>query len=289
MILLDLNQVFLANLHVSFFRDKSTELNEDLVRHMILNSIRANYMKFKNEYGDMVIACDSRNNWRKQVFPYYKASRKKAREESTLDWNKIFLFLNKVRDELKVNFPYPVVEVESAEADDVIAAMVKRNNESPDFGHQLREKILIISGDKDFIQLHNEHVQQYDPVKKKFIKHDSPTQFRLEHILKGDMGDGVPNVLSDDDTFVTGKRQRPLSTKKLERWSRGIPAAEKNQYIERNYARNEQLIDLTKVPADIESRIFTAYVEQTKKDRRLLMNYFIKHRLRGLMENISDF
>jgi hypothetical protein len=237
-------------------------------------------MKFKDEYGQLIIACDSRNNWRKQVFPYYKAHRKKERDESSLDWDSIFKFLNLVREELRTFFPYPVVEVETAEADDVIAAFVKQNP---------NEKILIISGDKDFIQLHNANVKQYDPVKKKFIKHDDPKRFLVEHILRGDKGDGVPNVLSDDDTLVLKKRSRPLSAKKVDRWINGIPESEKNLYIRRNLARNEQLIDLGRIPEEILSKVQDVYATQTGKDRSKLMGYFMKYKLRNLMADISDF
>lgn len=283
MIILDLNQVFLANIHVSFSKNlsKKIELDEDLVRHMILNSIRSTYMQFK-AYGQLIIAADSRNNWRRKVFPYYKAHRKKEREESSFDWEQIYLFMNKVREELKENFPYPVVEVEGAEADDVIATLVKVYS-------KYENPTLIVSGDKDFIQLHSENVKQFDPIKKRWIVHDDPKRFLAEHILKGDRGDGVPNILSDDNSFVLGKRLKPLSQKKISRWINGIPPAEFTNYLQRNYARNEQLIDLNKLPNDLNEKIIEAYIKQNNKDRSKLMNYFIQHRLRNLMENITDF
>lgn len=260
--------------------NKNTELNEDLVRHMILNSIRHNNVKFREDWGRMVIASDSANNWRRAVFPYYKAARKKSREQSSMDWDSIFKFFNNVREEIKAYFPYPVIQVEGAEADDVIAAFA--NN-------MFAEPLLIISGDKDFIQLHSPNVKQFDPIKKRWIQHDNPKLYLKEHILRGDVGDGVPNVLSDDDTFVTGKRLRPLSIKKINRWTNGIPKEEAHLNILRNYARNEQLIDLSKTPEELKEKIFIAYEEQTDKPRNKIMTYFIKYKLKNLMEAIGDF
>ena len=59
MIIVDMNQISLANLMMNFHMNKSTELEEDMVRHMILNSIRMYRTMFKEEYGVIVLAYDS--------------------------------------------------------------------------------------------------------------------------------------------------------------------------------------------------------------------------------------
>ena len=165
----------------------NAQVEEGMVRHMVLNAIRSYKQKFSHEYGEMIIACDNTNYWRKQIFPYYKANRKKAIEKSELNWKDIFECMNKIRAELKEFFPYKVIDVESAEADDIIGTLTR------EFSSELNNgvKILILSGDKDFIQLHvYPNVSQYDPVRKKWIKHEDPERFLHEHILKGDAGDG---------------------------------------------------------------------------------------------------
>ena len=209
MILIDLNQVMISNM-MAQLGGKGSDISEDLVRHMILNSIRGYNVKFKEEFGDIIICCDSRHYWRREVFPNYKSQRKQAREESSHDWDNIFTIFNQVRDELKEHMPYRVVDVYGAEADDIIAVLVKNH---PD------EKILILSGDKDFIQLQKySNVKQYAPIQKKWVEGVDPKQYIKEHILKGDRGDSIPNFLSADDTFVNGIRQKPISKKKLSYW-----------------------------------------------------------------------
>lgn len=285
MIIVDLNQVMLSNLLMQLGNHTNAQLEENMVRHMILNSLRSYKVKFGEEYGEMVIACDNTNYWRKQIFPYYKANRKKNIENSELDWKALFECLNKIRAELKEYFPYRVIDVESAEADDIIATLVTK------FGSELNtgEKILILSGDKDFIQLHvYPNVSQYDPTRKKWIKHDDPERYLHEHILKGDAGDGVPNVLSPDNVFVVGDRQRPLTAKKMEKIM-GTDIEEMETSIARNYSRNVQLIDLSFTPESIREKVMEQFEAQKNRDRSKLLNYFIVNKLKNLTEHLSEF
>jgi len=277
-IILDYNQVALANLMVG--GPKNINANEDLLRHMILNSIRMNKVKFEKEFGELVIACDATSNWRKQFFPYYKANRKKNRQESNLDWNEIFRILNAVRDELAEFFPYPTVRVEHAEADDVIATLCH------EYGRQLGgDPILILSGDKDFQQLQKySNVTQFDPTRKKWIKCNDPETFLKEHIIKGDTGDGIPNVLSSDDTFVANARQKPLRAKRIDELLNKVP-----EELQHNYHRNRLMIDLDRVPQDIKDETMKAVRAQSGKTRAKLFNYFIKYKLKNLTECISEF
>lgn len=285
MIIVDLNQVMLSNLLMQLGNHTNAQLEENMVRHMILNSLRSYRQKFSQEYGELVIACDNTNYWRKQIFPYYKANRKKNIENSELDWKALFECLNKIRAELKEYFPYRVIDVESAEADDIIATLVTKFSSELNTG----EKILILSGDKDFIQLHvYPNVSQYDPTRKKWIKHDDPERYLHEHVLKGDAGDGVPNVLSPDNVFVVGDRQRPLTAKKMEKIM-GTELEEMETSLARNYSRNVQLIDLSFTPDSIREKVMEQFEAQKDRDRSKLLNYFIANKLKNLTEHLSEF
>ena len=253
-------------------------IEEGLFRHMVVNSLRSYKQKFGDQYGEMVIACDDKNYWRKQVFPYYKANRKKTRDASEINWTQVFETFNKIKSEIKDNFPYRVIQVESAEADDIIATLVKSNDEN----------VVILSGDKDFIQLHNDRVKQYDPVRKKWIAHENPQKYLVEHILKGDAGDGIPNVLSNDNVFVTNSRQRPLTQKRIDKiYNDGGVILD--PVADRNFMRNKQLVDLSMVPDYIKEAVISKYNEESGKDRSKLFNYFISHKLKLLMENVGEF
>lgn len=289
MIILDFSQVCLSNIMVSIGKVDGVNIEENLIRHMVLNSIRLYKTKFGAEYGEMIIACDNKNYWRRQLFPYYKANRKKSQAASDLDWKAIFECLNKIREELKEYFPYRVIDVDTAEADDIIGTLCATHGTEEEFMEfQGVKKILILSGDKDFIQLARfKNVKQYDPVRKKFIVHSDPIAYLNEHVMRGDVGDGIPNVLSTDNCFVVGERQKPLTQKRLDALLSGdvMPTE-----VARNYMRNKQLIDLTMIPAEVSGKIIQSYNDQSgKKNGKNLMNYFIANRLKHLTESIGDF
>jgi hypothetical protein len=283
MIIMDLSQVMISNLMIQLGNHTNADIEEDLLRHMVLNSVRAYNVKFKNEFGEMIIACDAGNNWRRQVFPYYKANRRKNREKSEINWTAVFETLNKVRDELKDYFPYRVIRVDGAEADDIIGTLAQT------YGNT-NEKILILSGDKDFVQLQAYmNVQQFDPVQKKWRKTNDVDKFIKEHIIRGDTGDGVPNFLSADDTFVVGARQKPISQKKLDQWLNSDPKEFCDEKMLRGYLRNQQLVDLNFIPPDIKKEVLVQYEQQAGKGRDKLFNYFIERRLKLLLESINEF
>lgn len=288
MILIDLNQVMISNLMMQVNSNASNAIDENLIRHMVLNSIRMYNVKFKEEYGEIVICCDDKKYWRRDFFPYYKAGRKKDREASPFDWNLIFETLNKVRDEIKQTFPYKVIQVDKTEADDVIATLCHK------FGvtlkNQATEKILILSSDKDFMQLQKfVNVEQYSPMAKKFLRCPDPHKFLKEHIFKGDRSDGIPNFLSGDDCFVTESRQKPVTEKKLNTWLDQEPEEFCNEVMLRNYRRNELLIDLSKIPVEYQDKILDAYDSAPNNGRDKLFNYFVQHRMKMLMEHIREF
>ena len=279
MILIDMNQIAVANLMMNLKMNKNKTIDENMVRHMILNSIRMYRTEHRNEYGEVVLTWDSKHSWRRDYFPEYKASRRKGREESNLDWDDIFATLNKIRNEIKENFPYKYLEVFGAEADDIIGFLCQENRD---------EKIMIISGDKDFIQLQKyPNVTQWSPITKKQVNGFDPTIYLKEHILKGDTSDGVPNVLSPDTTFSDGLRQRPLSRKKIQSWLNSVEDC--NDEVKRNYQRNLTLIDLSKTPEELKNQIRLEYNNAPHGDRSKLLNYFMIYKLKELTENIGEF
>lgn len=282
MILVDFNQIALSNIFVQ-------KLNEEnMIRHMILNSLRMYNVKYRKEFGNMVICCDAGNTWRKQYFPYYKANRKKNRDSSDLDFNEIFRILNMVRDEISQNLPYKLIQIDGCEADDVIASLAM---ETQEFGKD--EKVMIISSDKDFIQLQKYgNVSQFSPMQKKVVTDKNPRMYLFEHVIKGDTGDGIPNILSTDDTLVTeGKRQTPVSKKKIEHWLENAEDLKSvmDDDTYRNYQRNKTLIDLTEIPTDVREKIINTF-ESTKVPMKMkVLNYLIKKRCNLLIDSVEEF
>jgi 5'-3' exonuclease len=286
MILVDLNQVLISNLMAQTRGQPDvTNANEDMIRHMVMNSLRGFNVKFRNKYGKMVLCSDASNPWRKDIFPYYKYSRKKGREESSFDWDNIFNIITNIKNELKENFPYVVMYNERCEADDIIATLTKY--------YYQHEKIMIVSGDKDFIQLQfYKGVDQYAPIQKRMIGIDEEgmridaREFLLEQIMKGDRSDGIPNILSPDDCFVTGEKQKPMTKKRLEEYS---CIDNHTDEIRDNWLRNSKLIDLNQIPQVYEDAIINSYRSYKVNDRSKLLTYFIENKLKSLMENIGDF
>ena len=281
MILVDMNQISLASMMMHLHMSKTKEPDDSMVRHMILNSLRMYRTRFSSEYGELVLCHDSRHYWRRDYFPEYKANRKKGREESPLNWDAIFQCLNAIKEEIRTNMPYKCLEVYGAEADDIIATICT----------EYAEEILILSGDKDFIQLQRfPNVKQYSPITKKMVNGENPRMYLKEHVFKGDSTDGIPNVLSPDNTFTDGLRQKPLAKKKIAAWvDHEFSDVAPSDEVMRNYQRNRKLIDLTFTPDDLSEEILAQYREAPEGDRSKILNYFIQKRLRNLTESIGEF
>ena len=282
MILFDFNQVAIANLMEQIGSSK-TPVDETLVRHMILNTIRTYVKKFKESHGpEVVIACDNKKYWRRDIFPYYKAHRRKARESSGHDWASIFEVLHKIKDELRNHSPYKVIDVDTAEADDIIAVLATRYSA---FG-----KVMILSSDKDFAQLQKyPNVEQYSPILKKFIKEPLPAAQLKQLIIRGDKGDGIPNILSADNIFVEGGRQKPITEVKIITWLNQTPDQFCNEDMLRNFKRNEMLIDLTKIPETLKQSIIDTYDTTKIHTKQEFMNYMMANRLKNLIEVLHEF
>jgi len=285
MIIADYSGIAIASI---FSQDRPEEIEEGLIRHMILNRLRMYNTKFRDQYGEMVIACDS-TSWRKEAFPQYKAKRKSSRDESPLDWGHFFSLINTVRDEIAEKMHYPVVHADRAEADDVIAALVESTQE---FGKN--EPVMIVSSDKDFFQLHRySNVKQFSPMKRDLVTVDDPVFYKFDHICRGDTSDGVPNIFSCDDTFTEGIRQKPMRAKKIQEW---YDTKDPSQLAEamghetyRNFCRNKKVIDLDCMPEDIKKDIGDKYQSQLNKSRANVLPYLIEKRCNMLISSVSDF
>jgi hypothetical protein len=282
MIIFDFNQVAISNLMEQIGSSK-TAVEESLVRHMILNSLRTYVKKFRDSHGpEVIIACDNKKYWRRDIFPHYKASRKKIREASGHDWATIFDCLAKIKQELKDYSPYKVIDVDTAEADDIIAVLTMK--------YSATQKVMILSSDKDFAQLQKyPNVDQYSPILKKYIKEPLPTAQLKQLIIRGDKGDGIPNILSADDCFVTATRQKPITEVKIIKWMNQQPAEFCNEEMLRNYNRNELLIDLAKIPDGLKQNILDTYGDTKAKTKQQFMNYLMSNRLKNLIEVIDEF
>ena len=281
MILIDYSQIALSNIIVQKLNDES------MIRHMILNSIRMYNKKHRDEYGQVVICADGMNTWRKEFFPEYKAHRKKNREESDQDWNEIFRILHTVRDEIRDYLPYKVVHMEGVEADDIIGTLTMQTQE---FG--MDEPVMIISSDKDFIQLQKyKNVKQWSPIQKKFVTDKNPRTYLFNHIMRGDSGDGVPNVLSADDTFISENSQTPLRQTRIDNWLENSDNLREHMDEDtyRNYQRNKKLIDLTDIPENIQESIINNFNGQSKTPNMKVLNYLIKKRCNHLIEVVEEF
>jgi hypothetical protein len=280
MIIVDFNGIAVGNIIT-----QKLDIQEDLIRHMILNTLRMYNKKFRDKYGQMVIACDS-SSWRKEYYPQYKYKRKVSREESSMDWNEVFNIINTVREEIRENLPYKVIQVDGAEADDIIGALTR---ETQEFGKM--EDVMIVSADKDFIQLQKfGNVRQFSPMTKKFIEDKNPRLYLFEHICKGDSGDGIPNCLSGDNTFVDGVRQSPMTAKKIEAYiSADDMESVMGEEVYRNFVRNKKLIDLEEIPDSLFSNIINTFEQSKPAHKMKVLNYLIKKRCKMLIESVEEF
>jgi len=280
MILVDFSGIAIATIAVNKVND------ENMLRHMMLNSLRMYNKKFRSEYGQMILACDH-SSWRRDYFPQYKANRRKGRDDSDFDWAEAFRIMHKVKDEIKENFPYKVLHIEGCEADDIIGTMVEHTQE---FGQY--EEVMIVSSDKDFLQLQQyNNVRQWSHMQKKELKDPTPKVNLIDKILSGDAGDGIPNVLSHDDTFVNGERQTPLSKKKkqaiIEDLADGELLYAASWY--RNYCRNEKLIDLSKTPNELREKIIDEFWITEPDKRSRVFPYLINNNMKMLIESVEEF
>jgi len=285
MVLVDFNGLAVGSIMGSLNRGEG--LSENLVKHIIINNLRLYRKKYsEGKYGKIVICCDSRS-WRKDVYPEYKANRKTGREKDKHDWAAIFDLIDSTLNDLRENFPYAVIKIDNAEADDIIGALTI-HKACPMVG----EDVVIISADKDFIQLQKHgHVIQWSPLFNKMVKDPNPTKYLFEHLCKGDTGDGVPNVLSPDNVLVDHIRQSPMTKKKMAEWWENKDKLKEvmPQEVFRNYIRNREMIDLDRTPEAIKKESIDQYENYKYPNRQNILTYLIENRMKMLIENAGEF
>ena len=299
-ILIDLSQVVLGACY-AFKDDLSTHKTQEdrnqainLVRHVILSQLKYYNTKYKQQYGKLIVCCDGRNYWRKKIFPLYKANRKGMRSKIDLDWNLIFDTINKTIDDLHENFLFPVIRVDYAESDDIIATLTKYFQdhevvEGPMFDS--KQEILIVSSDKDFVQLHvYDNVKQISPVTKRFVSDPDPALYLQKKVLGGDKGDNIANVLSDDDVFNNPEKKSAKMTQK--RVTALLETGYDNcqdERIKKNWYRNKVLIDFAYIPEKISNRIIETYQQPIQGSKQKIFDYLIKHQCNLLLNDINAY
>lgn len=290
MIFIDMSQVaWSAISSMKKLFDNDDEIDK-LVKHVILNIIRSAKIQFQKEYGNLVI-CFDHKSWRKEIFPYYKHKRKVQRQKDKEKVEQVYNALREIRKDLKENFPYPVLHVEGAEGDDIIFVL----------SNSINERHLIYSNDKDLYQITNKNIRQYDPIKKQFVDFGiPPSEFLFEHIIKGDAGDGIPNIRNSETAFVNGIRQKPITKNIIKEAKNALADGRLEEYLKENgwyerWKQNEELIDMSKIPSDIIHFIIEEYAKEKERIRNesqwwiKVMNYFMKNNMKVHSENLQDF
>ena len=285
MIVLDTNQIMISSVFAMFGK-KMDSLTINDIRRAVMKGIIYYRERFSDDYGDMVLCYDTNNYWRTKMFPHYKAMRKSKQKTSDIDWNKLYGLFDIVKKEIRDNLPFINLEVPTMEADDVISVICHYKED---------EKILIVSSDKDFQQLQKMgHVYQYSPSHRDMLVCEDPKSYLLEHIIRGDSSDGIPNVLSDGDTFICEDKKQTIMNKKrfnniLEKVNDGSIYNEDCEF-KSNYERNENLIDLSRVPEDKKDNVINAYEAQVEVfDRDTdFMGYFKSNGMYDLLEDVNN-
>jgi hypothetical protein len=284
MILIDFSNIFVSNAVMAI--ENYGQPSEEVIRSMILHSVRKLNKKFRKDYHQLVLAIDSDEYWRDDIYDYYKYKRrqdKQLRKANTdIDWDLIHKHKNKVLDEIRATFPYIVIDVKGCEGDDIIGALTLKYRD--------KEKIMIVSEDKDFKQLHGINVQQYSSIRDIDIKCPDPDIYLSEHIIRGDSGDGIPNILSPSDTFFTGTRQKACGPVKIRDWLGKDPKefCETDEQM-RRYLENQMLVDLSKIPHGIVKNIDEVYKKGTPCNNATIKPYLELHNLNRLVNLHDDF
>lgn len=283
MILIDFSSISYATVIKTASQIQLTPTN---IRHSILQRILYLYKKHKDKYGpELIICCDSnKSSWRKRYYPYYKANRKRAREMIKIDWQLFFETQEELINELREYFPYKIYRVDNVEADDIISYVIKVTDPAT--------PILVISQDKDFFQfqLHYKNVDQYIPDQDRFYKvtFQEALDKHMEHIIRGDAADGIPNVFSDDDALVNpDKRQSRATKKRIEDFIQRLENKTLTPEEETKINRNRILIDLKSLPEDIETLIENELNTHQPTDKSKLFKYLLEHQLDKIIKEIK--
>lgn len=283
MIIIDFSGSLHFNVHSL---DKMGEdITKENLRIGLLNSLLFFMKEFKQEYGPEVVVALDGNSWRKDKFEYYKFKRKESRDKDKFDWKEIHKFYSEIIEEFKGNLPYKFLRLEGAEADDIVAKLVRYKD----------GEILIIGSDKDYLQLQlNSKVKQYCPMKKEYITADiEDIKYKLFfHIMKGDSSDGIPSVINKSNCFYKGIRQKPLRETYIKETYEKAKNGELEEFVgEEIYNRfieNKELIDFRCIPTQIQEKIVSSFEEYGELNYNVY-KYITTHNLNNFFEEINNF
>jgi len=265
--------------------------NYDIFAFYLLSSILYKINLFGcSKENPVVIAVDSRKNWRKDYFESikqkyftnygakidlddygYKINRKK---DSKYDWNKIYEIANDVIDVLDKSTDVAVVRVERAEADDVIGVCAK-------YEANKGKQVYISSSDKDFRQLliNCKNIHLWHPITKSWIEEEDPVRFMQILYLTGDPGDDVPQ---------TKPRMGPGTALKTIPNLPGLLAVDKDFRF--RYETNLKLINFDFIPQDIQDDILKEYNKNHLQYSQMeLLDFFSKYKIVQLIDRVNQF
>lgn len=289
-IIIDFSQISLSVIFTTYspneIKPDAEESPDLLVKHAILASLKQNIKRFQDQgYDEIVIAIDSASGgyWRRDIASCYKRNRKKGREESPWDFKEIYRIMDDLIQEMTDNFPWKIIRVPRTEADDIIGVLT---------GHLVEQgrRVLIISSDSDFTQLHDMgDVSQWSPMQKKMVqsKHGDSWSDLVVKIAKGDAKDNIGPYRCPVDHFEKGERA-PQTTKKhlqalTEDWKSTVTEEDRERWAE-----NMQLLDLRRVPEPYNSQILEAY-QTTTPARSRVYNYLARQKMVKLISDVEAF
>lgn len=249
-------------------------------RNNFFDRLFGNILDFTKQYGAIVLCAEGGRNWRKDIYPEYKANRHKVQrsEKEQKDHDQMLEWFNTLTNEIITNKVFRVLKVDGAEADDIIGLLA----------YNASVPTLIVSSDKDFQQCQvNPHVKQWGTVKREFIKCEDPKDFLIEHIVRGDSTDNIPNIRKPlYKEGVPKDTTRLAVTKKfLAEFKQGLNY---EKHAER-YVENKKLIDLNEIPSNIKGAIIEAVGEEWKCDTTMAINYFKDNNLGRFAEEYILF
>lgn len=266
------------------------------VRHYFLRLIVESMKKHTAEYGkDVVLAFDSlKGYWRKDEFPFYKFKRKDAKANMPFDMEFAKDCADALFHEMDERTHLRAVRVDNAEGDDVIASIVMaygiERGEIVDAGNM--PNFLIVSSDEDFLQLQRfQAVDQWASIRKTYVRTDDAKRALFDKIVRGDDGDSVPNVTSEDDIYVTkARRQTPITQKKLDAWyEEYMRTGQPPEAITTYWDRNRKMIDFSQIPALIQGQIVEAYTSAKRTSKMDFLGYMTEKKVKGFDEDLQFF
>lgn len=282
LVLVDWMNFVFTNFHAakaSLYKSKGTkEIEEDdmsFIYHMELKSLFNVLKTYSNVY-----ICKEGNNslkWRKSVFSGYKENRK---ETKASDEYKLFMSSLPKLEQVLEDLPVKILRADFAEADDIIHAMVEKY-------HNDYDKILILSSDKDLVQLKNyygDNIDVYNMARKKYI--DKNKNIVLEKAIVGDASDGIPGIpgigIKTFEKIIADKDEwnKKIKNGKLEMLKRFINIIDLRKFpneYKQNILLEDENSDLNKFDADaVEMFLFENNLNQLLNNWNITKNEFME-------------